>query len=415
MKAIRFDVTIPRYISGKTLGKVIPGFLWGGQSCTYMVDIPKPEFPNDDWVSVRTLYGGICGSDMSAINLHASPYFSPLVSPSYTMGHENVGHIEALGAETVGWQTGERVVVEPTLWCVPRGFEDLCKFCARGEINRCERTSEGNLSPALGIGNSQDTGGSWSAYFLAHKSQLYRIPDRMSDENALMVEPFATGLHAVLESFPADGDKVLIIGAGTIGLCALAALRALGSQAEILMMARYPFQAEAAQKLGASKVILPGDDGDSYDEIANFTGARIYQPILGKRVVIGGVDLTYECAGSSNSLDDAMRLTRSGGQVVLLGMPGIAKGVDWSSIFVHELEIKGAYIYDHAESYQGKTWKTFDLAIDLMANGKIDLGWMVTHKFHLNDYKRALTMMGSRGENQAIKAVFEFQDGNNVK
>ena len=91
------------------------------------------------------------------------------------------------------------------------------------------------------------------------------------------------------------------------------------------------------------------------------------------------------------------------------------QGVDWSSIFVHELEIKGAYIYNHAESYQGKTWKTFDLAIDLMANGEIDLGWMVTHKFQLNDYKRALTMMGSRGENQAIKAVFEFQDGKNVK
>jgi len=413
MKAIRFKVTIPRYISGKTLGKVIPGFLWGGQSCTYLADISKPELLDDEWVLVKTRYGGICGSDMSAIHLHASPYFSPLVSPSYTMGHENVGYIEALGAAVVDWQKGERVVVEPTLWCVPRGFKEPCKFCARGEINRCERTSEGDLSPALGIGNSQDTGGSWSAYFLAHKSQLYRIPDHISDENALMVEPFATGLHGVLESFPTDKDKVLIIGAGTIGLCTLAALRALGSQAEILILARYPFQAEAAQKLGASKVILPAKDGDFYDEIAGLTSAKVYQPILGKRVVIGGVDLTYECVGSDNSLDDAMRLTRSGGRVVLLGMPGIAKGVDWSSIFVHELDIKGAYIYHHAESYQGKMWKTFDLAIELMAKGEIDLGWMVTHKFQLNDYKHALSMMGSRSKSQAIKAVFEFAEKKN--
>jgi threonine dehydrogenase-like Zn-dependent dehydrogenase len=96
-------------------------------------------------------------------------------------------------------------------------------------------------------------------------------------------------------------------------------------------------------------------------------------------------------------------------------MPGMAKGVDWSSIFVHELEVKGTYIYDHAESYQGKTWKTFDLAIELMAQGGVDLGWMVTHKFELDDYKRALKMMGSRGENQVIKAVFELEDGKNAE
>ena len=414
MKAIRFNVTIPRYISGKTLGKVFPGFLWGGLSCTYMADITKPELPNEDWVLVRTRYGGICGSDMNAIHLHASPYFSPLVSPLYTIGHENVGRIEVLGTDVERWQIGERVIAEPTLWCVPRGLHDLCEFCARGEINRCECISAGDLSPALSIGNSEDTGGSWSAYFLAHKAQLYHVPDQVSDENALMVEPFATGLHAVLECFPSDDDKVLIIGAGTIGLCTLAALRVLGSQAEILVMARYPFQAEAARKLGASVVIPAGRGNDTYEEIANLTGASIYKPLLGKSVVIGGVNLTYECVGSDNALDDAMRFTKSGGKVILLGMPGIAKGVDWSSIFVHELDVKGTYIYHHAETYQGETWKTFDLAIDLMAHGQVDLGWLVTHRFELGDYKRAFRMMGKRGENQAIKAVFDFRDGNNA-
>jgi threonine dehydrogenase-like Zn-dependent dehydrogenase len=414
MKAIRFKVTIPRYISGITIGKVFPRYLWSGQSCTVYEEVSTPDLPSEDWVLIRTLYGGICGSDMSAVQLRGSPYFSALISSQYTLGHENAGCIEILGSEVSGWEVGERVVVEPTLWCTPRGYEDLCRFCARGEINRCERTGNGNLAPGLSIGNCQDTSGSWSAFFLAHKSQLYHLPDQISDENSLMVEPFSTSLHAVLQNFPSDDDKVLILGAGTIGLCTLAALRALGSQAEIFVLARYPFQAEAAHKLGASKVIPAGRNDDYYEEIKNVTGASLIQPILGKRVVIGGIDLTYECVGSDNSVDDAMRLTRAGGKVVLLGMPGIVKGIDWTSIFINELDVRGTYIFNHAENYQGKIWKTFDLSIDLMARGEVDLGWLVTHRFKLEENKRAFAMLSKRGKNQVIKAVFEFKDPNNA-
>ena len=408
MKAIRFDVTIPRYISGKTLGKVFPGFLWGGQSCTYMADIPKPELPNDEWVLVRTHYGGICGSDMSAVQLDGSPYTSVLISSQFTLGHENAGNIEVLGANVDGWVVGERVAVEPTLWCAPRGFDEPCRFCSVGEVNRCERFAEGQLAPGLMIGFCENTGGSWSKYYLAHKSQLYRVPEQLSDENVLMVEPFATGLHAVLQEFPADDEKVLILGAGTIGLCTLAALRGLGSRAEIQVLARYPFQAEAARKLGASEVISAGQDNDYYQEIAGLTGASVYNPILGKRVVNGGVDIAYECVGSDSALDDALRLTRNGGRVVLLGMQSIAKGVDWTPVFIKELDITGAYTYHHAENYQGEIWKTFDLAIDLLSQGVVDLGWLLTHKFHLNDYQHAFKVISNRGESQAIKAVFEF-------
>lgn len=410
MKAITFNITIPRYISGITIGKLFPAFLWGGQSCTVYQEVPEPELPGEDWALIRTIYGGICGSDISAIRLQASPYFSALVSSQYTLGHENTGVIGALGTDVSGWQVGDRVVVEPTLWCLPRGFTDLCPFCERGEINRCEHTSIGNLAPGLSIGNCQDTGGSWGPFFVAHKSQLYHLPESISDENALMIEPFSTSLHAVMQNFPADDKQVLILGAGTIGLCTLAALRALGSQAEIVVLARYPFQSDAAHKLGANKVISAGRNDDYYEAIQQLTGASIIKPILGKRVVIGGVDHTYECVGSRNSIDDAMRLTRGGGRVTLLGMSGIVKGMDWTSIFLNELELQGTYIFNHAEKFQGESWKTFDVAIELMSSGKVDLSWMVTHKFQLDEYKRALKMVGSRAENQVIKAVFKFDD-----
>lgn len=409
MKAIQYHVTIPRYAAGLALGKLTPRFYTSGLSCTTFDDIPDPVPPGEDWVVLETRLGGICGSDTSAIFLKASPYFSPLVSSPYTFGHENVARIAQSGKELNGWRLGERVVVEPTLWCAPRGFTSLCRFCARGEINRCERVTEGGLAPGLGIGNCRDTCGSWAPYFLAHSTQLYHLPDAISDANALMIEPFAVGLHAALQNFPQDSEKVLIIGAGSIGLCMLAALRALGSQAEILVLARHDFQAGAARKLGASQVIRATRDAGFYDEIAAFTGASLKQPLIGKPWLLGGVDLIFECVGSRSSLDDALRLTCNGGRVVVVGLPGVVKTMDWTPIFIKELDVRGAYIYHHAEQFQGKRWKTFDLAIDLMERSKVDLAWMVTHTFALADYQRALDLTHKRGSEEVVKIAFAYQ------
>jgi len=259
-------------------------------------------------------------------------------------------------------------------------------------------------------GYCRDTGGSWSEYFLAHKSQLYRVPDPVSDENGVMVEPFAVGLHAALNNFPGDDEAVLLVGAGTIGLCTLAALRALGSKSEISVLARHPFQAIAAHKLGASRVISAGRGDDYYSEIAEITGAKLLQPILGKRLVLGGFDRVFECVGSDRSLDDSLRFTRNGGKVVLVGVPGISKDVDWSAIFASELELKAAYVYNHAENYSGRTWRAFDLVLDLMSKNQLDLSWMVTHKFDLHDYRQALLFQTQRAENHSIRSVFSFED-----
>lgn len=435
MKAILFNATIPRYITGLLLGRLSTPLLWSGLSCTSISDGPPPDLPGPDWVRIRTRYGGICGSDLGAIRLKSSPYFSPFVSFPYTFGHENVGTIAEVGPEAGDWQVGQRVVVEPILWCRPRGFADdeLCQFCARGEINRCQHHTEGRLAPGLLIGSCRDTGGSWSEQFVAHRSQLYAVPDSISDENALMVEPFACGLHPALQHFPGDDETVLILGAGTIGLCTLAALRALGSQARILVVARYDFQADAARRLGASEVIQARGEA-LYAEVARLTGARLHRPMIGKQVMVGGVDRTFECVGSDAALDDAIRLTRSGGQVVLVGVPGIARGVDWTAIFAQELTLTAAYAYHHAERWQGRTWTTFELALELMSSGQsfvherapqpikndspratgsyssgqVELGWMVTHRFRLEEYDRAFRLLGQKGTHQIIKAVFEF-------
>jgi threonine dehydrogenase-like Zn-dependent dehydrogenase len=409
MKAIRFNVTIPRYAFGKVAEKLYPPLLWSGLSCLYTEDVPEPDLPGEEWVKIKTRYGGVCGTDMSTVYLHTSTYYEPFSSSPFTLGHENVGVITEVGPGVEGWQVGERVIADPTLWCAPRGFakEEWCEYCQKGETNRCAHVAEGALAPGLAIGACKDTGGSWSQYFTAHQSLLYRIPENVSDENAMLVEPFACGLHAALQNFPADDETVLIFGAGTIGLMLLAALRALGSKAHILVSARYPFQAEAAHKLGADEVLR---GGDIYQHIAERTDGKLFKPIIGKRVLVGGVDRVYECVGKDKVLDDAIRLTKAGGNVVVVGVPGMAKGIDWAAIFDNELTITASYIYNHADHWQGETLSTYDIALELMSNGQVDIGWMVNRRYALGQYKQALREIGDKKNHEIIKAVFEFED-----
>ncbi|HEY6042274.1 MAG TPA: alcohol dehydrogenase catalytic domain-containing protein [Anaerolineae bacterium] len=423
MKAIRFDTAVPRNKLGRAMlalapttmirlgrwiDRIYPSLMWSGLMNTYLDEVPEPPLPNDEWVRVNTRYGGICGSDTAIIHLSTSEYYTALTKTPITIGHENVGRISLVGANVKGWSVGDRVVVEPLLWCKPRRFTDLCRYCARGEINLCERVTEGTVSPGLLIGGCRDTGGSWSPSFVAHESQLYRVPDHVSDENALLVEPFAIGLHAALQYFPRDDETVLILGAGIIGLGTLAALRTLGSKARLLVLARYDFQAEAARRLGASEIISAARSNDYYTDIAKRTGARVLQPLTGKRVVIGGVDRTYECVGNDSSLDDAVRLTRGDGTVVIIGEQGITHDVDWSAIFLKELDVRASYTYHHDESFEGKKWRTFDLALDWMERGVLDIGWLVTHRYKLAEYRHALDAVSHRGASKVIKAVFEF-------
>jgi len=268
----------------------------------------------------------------------------------------------------------------------------------------------GKISPGISMGLCHDTGGSWSTHFLAHQEQIYRVPENISNENGMMIEPFVIALHAALQNFPEDSEKVLIIGAGTIGLCMLAALRALGCQSDLIILVRYQFQAEAAKLLGATHVIQTSRETNFYDDIVQITGADLKNLMIGKPLVMGGVDRVFDCVGSNSSLEDAMRLTRNGGQVVFVGEPGVVKNLDWTPIFTQDLEVKAAYLYNHVEEYKGQRRKTFDIAIELMENGEVDLGWMVSHKFKLEDYKKAFAVIENKRSQAAIKVAFEFPD-----
>ncbi|HET7035848.1 MAG TPA: zinc-binding dehydrogenase [Thermomicrobiaceae bacterium] len=410
MEALQFTDSIPRYALGKLAGSRRRGVYWSGFGSLRWRDVPRPALPGPEWVRIATRYGGICGSDISLIELHASTATAPFTSFPFTVGHENVGRIAEIGPAVVGFQVGERVVVNPLLSCAARGFaHDLCPACARGEPNLCQRFRAGTLAPGMLTGFCRDTGGSWSAAFVAHQSQLLRVPDIVSDEGALLAEPFAVALHAVLRNPPAEGQTVLILGAGVIGLCTLAALRALDLKARIIITARHPFQVAMAQRLGADDVVKPLRGAAFYRQIAALTGAEVLKPIIGKEVVAGGADVVYECVGSNATVDDALRLTASGGTMVLVGLAGVPRGIDWTPIWLNEVKVHGSYCYA-VEEWHGERLPTMALALRLMAEGKADLSPLLTHTFHLADYRRALETVTSKGTSGVIKAAFAFPD-----
>jgi threonine dehydrogenase-like Zn-dependent dehydrogenase len=232
------------------------------------------------------------------------------------------------------------------------------------------------------------------------------VPEGVSDENAALVEPFGVALHAVMRNLPKDGDTVLILGAGTIGLCTVAALRALESEARVIVLAKYPFQGEMARRLGADEVIYV-EKGDAFQVVAKATGGRLIKPALGKRVMVGGADVVYECVGSDSSLDDALRFTRSGGTMILMGLAGIPEGVDWTPIWLNELQVRGS-VWCGTETFQGQRVRTYQLTLNWMAEGRLDLAPLVTHRFRLDEYRKALAVTASKGRHQVIKSVFRF-------
>ncbi|MDR7402119.1 MAG: alcohol dehydrogenase catalytic domain-containing protein [Armatimonadota bacterium] len=404
MRALVFHPTIARFVLTRALCAIRRSAAWGPWAPLRYREVPEPRLPGEEWVRVRVRLGGICGSDLHTIHLDSSPALSAVTSFPFVLGHENVGTVAEVGRRVEGLAVGQRVTVEPALPCAARDLPP-CPYCAAGRYNLCVRVADGHLSPGLMIGACRDTGGSWSAGFVAHRSQVFPVPDGLTDEDALMAEPAACAVHPLLASPPSDHDTVLVIGGGIIGQCAIAALRALGSAARIVALVKHAYQGEAARRLGADRVVrlAPGDA--HYPEVADLVGGVLRRPMLGKRVLLGGADLTVECVGSARSLDDAFRLTRPGGTVVLLGLAAVPAGVDWTPVWWKELRVTGSYIYG-VETWQGRRVRTLPLVLEWMAAGRMRLGHLVTHHFPLEEYRAALRAASGKARSRAFKVAF---------
>jgi threonine dehydrogenase-like Zn-dependent dehydrogenase len=407
MKAITFDAAIPKYVLTLAAGKVAGSLLTGAGRTTRLAEVREPALPGPRWVRVRTILGGICGSDLQLVRLAVSPSTSPFSSSPFVIGHENVGVIAEVGPDVSAVRAGDRVVANPLLSCEPRGFATPCPRCAAGQPSLCENFTRGAIAPGMLVGTTRDLGGSWGESFVAHESQLHRVPSGVSDSAALLLEPFASALHPVLQAPPEAGAEVLVIGAGSIGLLCVAAIGAIAPSARVTVLARYPFQAEEATRLGAAQVVLA--HGDYYAQLARLSGGVLLQPIIGRRIQVGGFDATYVCVGNSSGVDDALRFTRSGGRVVLIGNASRLAAVDWSPVWLKELTLRGSVCYG-VHAHGGARRDTFAIALDLFAGGLAPrLERLLTHRFPLAAYRDALALAFGKARGQSIKIAFEHR------
>jgi threonine dehydrogenase-like Zn-dependent dehydrogenase len=349
-----------------------------------LADIDEPELPGPDWQRIRPRLAGICGSDLSTIDGKSSRYFEPIVSFPFVPGHEIVADTE----------DGRRVVVEPVLNCGPRGIDPPCSFCAAGLTGSCQNLTLGRLEPGLQTGYCHDTGGGWSTALVAHESQLHPVPDDMSDEAAVMVEPAACAVHAARRPVADQPSTVVVLGAGTVGLCTIAAVRRYLRPGTLLASAKHPEQRKLAVELGADVVVEPGEVRRAVRRISR-------SPMVGDSVG-EGADLVYDCVGSADSIDDALAVVRPREQLVLVGMPGRV-AVDLTALWHKEIRLVGAYAYGREEGGD----RTFDLAFDLVRDARLER--LVSAAYPLDRYREAIDHAANAGSRGAVKVVFDLR------
>ncbi|SDE31424.1 Threonine dehydrogenase [Nocardioides lianchengensis] len=390
MLALEMFRSLPRTVAGKAVGSRLPGILSGYAAPLRLVTIDAPVVDRPGWARLKTRLSGICGSDLGMLSGQTSLYFSALVSLPFVPGHEVVAE---LLEDCEDLPAGTRVVVDPVLTCAARGVEP-CDGCAAGATNRCSRITVGDVSAGLQTGFCHDTGGGWGQQLTAHRSQLHVVPEGYSDEQAILIEPMACAVHTALRAGVRPGDRVLVSGAGSVGLFATFALRELTGAGEIIVVAKHGHQRELALALGATEVVAPRE---VLRRVRRSTGAFQLKPEFSSPYLLGGVDVAVDAVGSKQSLETALQATRAGGRVVLSGMPAPA---DLSAAWFRELEIVGTYASAHADD-------AFAKATELVAHDAVTQLSKSVASYPLHRWREALDHAHSTGRLGTVKVAFD--------
>lgn len=412
MRAVVAELSTQRYLltaaaqrlprgAGRSAG-------WGpGGILSLVADAPVPALPTaDGWVRLRPELSGICGSDVGVAHAKSSFVLSAFYrAPRQIPGHEMVAIVEEAGPGAAVAE-GARVVVDPVLSCVHRGF-DLCRSCREGFPNVCERFDEpgasGCRAPTLGFDAA--LGGGWGEQVVAHQSQLHPV-ERIPSTRAVLAEPASIALHAAL-LWTRRGDRVVVIGPGTIGLLVTAALRMLHPDLDIIVVSPGEFGSRAAVAAGATRT-LPAD-GQAVEALAASDGGRVLRPRLTRTPILAqGVDAVFDCVGLTDTLDLALHLLRPTGMLVLVGGAG-KQSVDWSLVWNRQITVQGTINLGPEQSLGGR--HTMAQIVDWFADPSYPIDGIVTHTYHLDDWRQGLETASAGPRAECIKAALRPNPG----
>jgi len=411
MRALVCDVSVPRQVVSAVLGRIDKRFFFGPFSPAALKEIPDPTLPADDWVVLQTRLCGICGSDSKQMFLNGNMDnpMTAIISFPQVLGHEVVGTVVQVGPKVTTRRVGDRVVLNPWLSCGPRGIAPPCPKCQRGQYSICRNFARGNLPPGIHTGNSSAATGGYAPYVPAHESMCIPIPEGVSDEAAVLADPFSVSLHGILKRPPEPGRPALVYGCGTLGLLAIAILRAFHPETRVFAIARFEHQRKLAERFGAH-VVLPHEPVAAIVErVGAETGAQVLQPWFGRPWLYGGgIDVVYDTVGFPETVEIGLRLVDSRGAVVVTGVE-MPKRFEWTPLYFKEITVIGSNAFG-VEELEGRRAHAMELYLDLVRSSRIDVTPILTHRFTLEQYREAFLACGEQGTSGAVKVLFAYDD-----
>jgi threonine dehydrogenase-like Zn-dependent dehydrogenase len=378
-----------------------------------LVEVDDPRPLRADWVVTKPRLAGICGSDSKMALLDfgdedSDNAMAGLCSFPQVMGHEVVAEVVELGPEAAGLEIGERVVLNPWLSCAPRGVSPLCPSCQSGDYSLCHNFATGPIAAGLHTGLSSDATGGFAELMPAHRTMLFPVPEAISDEDAVLADPFAVSLHAVTHHPPPRGGRVLIYGAGALGTTTLAVLAALYPDVEVAVIARFSAQAELASAFGAALVLGPDDRLAVIEEVAKWSGGRLVAGTTGLPMCHpGGIDVVYDTVGKPETLEVGVRVLRARGTLVKTGFHAPGRW-EWSPLYFKELSWVGSNAFG-IEEVEGKRLHAIDHYFDLVNDGRVAITAMLTHTFPLAKWREAFATIATQGDTGAIKVAIDHR------
>jgi threonine dehydrogenase-like Zn-dependent dehydrogenase len=374
-------------------------------------EVDDARLVRPDWVITRPLLSGVCGSETKLVlgDFDTGDIDNPMAAFSsipHIPGHEVVAEVTTLGPEATGLEVGQRVLLNPWLTCGPRGIDPPCAPCRSGDLNLCWSFTTGAIGPGVHVGVTTDAPGGWADFMAAHDSMLIPIPDSVSDEVAVLADPFAVSMHAIVRHPPPPSGRVLIYGAGALGVTSVAVLRALYPEVEIGVVARFPAQAELAAAFGAGVVFPHEPRLDLVEALADWSGGVLHTAYAGLPMAHpGGIDVVYDTVARPETLEVGVRVLAERGRLVQTGVHTPGRW-EYTPLYFKELSIVGSNAFG-IEEVEGVRKHAIRHYLDLVVAGRVDLRGMLTHRFPLDHWHDALRALADQDESGAIKVAFE--------